>query len=934
MSMLASWRTALRIARREARRAKGRSILVAAMLALPVLALTAAAVTNDMLSLTGAEQADRRMGTADARIQWPSHQAILQMPDPDEGFANVDGGGGWSADEAGTETELRAELPGSTLLPVRRGTAVVRTPDGLGQPDAVMIDASNPLTRGYVEVVDGRAPTGPREVALTKQAMEWLAAGIGDRITVVAGDSTRMSTVVGEVEFPSLLDSVLLFGYDGDDEAVGEWFSLRENSWLVDTPEPLDWNRVVSLNEQGMVVASRAVLVDPPPDDAVPMVQRGWRFEAGTPTEEVALGVLVGGLALLEVVLLAGPAFAISARRRQRQLALVAANGGTPAHVRRIVLADGVVLGVLGAVLGIVLGIAAAVVARPWMEEHLAQARAGAYRFAPASLLAITGIAIVTGVLAALVPAFITARQDVVASLQGRRGATRSRKRWIAVGITMIGVCALVTYVGTRASDTTIMLGGLIIGELGLVLCTPALVGLIARLGRIVPLAPRIALRDAARNRAAAAPAISAVMAAVAGSVALGMFLDSQTAYEREQYYQEMPTGTVRADFGYGGDDPANEPSLPAIEQALRTALPVADLYRVGALTCPAGTPEGSTCDLQAVVGDGCPQLMDWYSGEQLTTAERRAAGDNPLCDQRYFNGPSSAEVADGDALAALTGASGDDLRRAQETLAAGGVVVRSPLHITDGEVTLAVLQPDPDAEPDAFSDPDTRPTPGRGTLMVWPGQMVHYVTRPGYLLTTDVGPGPPIVSAATVTELGLTTDTSKIVGSSTRPPVAAEIERARLILQPLGAFPGVEEGYQPRWSEILLVLLAASAIITIGAASVGTALAAADSRADLSTLAAVGASPRLRRGLSLSQSWVIAGLGSVLGTAVGIATAVAVLAVVGQQYGGRLWPDPPPPSPVMPWSIVLVCLLVVPGVAILGAGLFTRSRLPIERRL
>jgi putative ABC transport system permease protein len=38
-------------------------------------------------------------------------------------------------------------------------------------------------------------------------------------------------------------------------------------------------------------------------------------------------------------------------------------------------------------------------------------------------------------------------------------------------------------------------------------------------MGRWVPLAPRIALRDASRNRTAAAPAVSAVMAAVVGSL-------------------------------------------------------------------------------------------------------------------------------------------------------------------------------------------------------------------------------------------------------------------------------------------------------------------------------------------------------------------------------------------------------------------------------
>jgi putative ABC transport system permease protein len=54
---------------------------------------------------------------------------------------------------------------------------------------------------------------------------------------------------------------------------------------------------------------------------------------------------------------------------------------------------------------------------------------------------------------------------------------------------------------------------------------------------------------------------------------------------------------------------------------------------------------------------------------------------------------------------------------------------------------------------------------------------------------------------------------------------------------------------------------------------------------------------------------------------------------VVAQEYE-TLWPFDGPPTPVMPWSTLLVTLVLVPGVAVLGAGLFTRSRLPIERRL
>ena len=140
--------------------------------------------------------------------------------------------------------------------------------------------------------------------------------------------------------------------------------------------------------------------------------------------QEFAAGTLIAGLALLEIVLLAGPAFAVSARRRQRQLALVAANGGTPAHVRRIVLADGVVLGLVAAG-----GRHRARASRPrsgpgpYIEEYLAHSRAGGVPGVPVGAAGDHRAGRRSpGCIAALVPAFITARQNVVASLAGRRG--------------------------------------------------------------------------------------------------------------------------------------------------------------------------------------------------------------------------------------------------------------------------------------------------------------------------------------------------------------------------------------------------------------------------------------------------------------------------------------------------------------------------------
>ena len=159
---------------------------------------------------------------------------------------------------------------------------------------------------------------------------------------------------------------------------------------------PLTW-AVRQLNTHGLVAVSRHVLAQPPNQ-----AERYPGFEGGN-DQQLGVAALAGGLAMLEVILLAGSAFAVTARRRRRDLALVAAAGATPAQLRRIVLADGVVLGTVAAVSGVALGIAAAAASRPLLER-LSSIRTGAFRVFPEALAALAAVAVVTGVLAALVP--------------------------------------------------------------------------------------------------------------------------------------------------------------------------------------------------------------------------------------------------------------------------------------------------------------------------------------------------------------------------------------------------------------------------------------------------------------------------------------------------------------------------------------------------
>jgi putative ABC transport system permease protein len=719
--------------------------------------------------------------------------------------------------------------------------------------------------------------------------------------------------VVGTVEDPSDLEATTVVlrtgalpaGALAESPAEGP----RDLRWLAATPGPLTWAQVKRLNTHGVVAVSRHVLAHPP--------SRAERYPelAGENGFAVSVPALVGGLAMLEIVLLAGPAFAVGARRRRRDLGLVAAAGGTPAQLRRIVLADGVVLGTVAAAAGVVLGIAAVAAARPLLEAQLTHARSGGFRVVPAALAGLAALAVVTGVLAALVPAWISARQDVVAALAGRRGITRSRRRWVVLGAGLVAAGAAVLAAGAWRSSPTMILTGLAVGELGLVLCTPAVVGLVARAGRFLPLAPRIALRDTARNRTAAAPAISAVMAAVVGSLAVGVVVTASTQRDRDDYRSVTRTGDVALDTT--GKLGAGARPVPAPAVAfLRRTMPVQAVHRIGVPACG-----GDECAVrpQMPAARQCP-----YSPEVLrrdpTPVEQRAARRDARCDGlgglyrylKYGFTDSFTLVIDQDAVGAVTGLAAEDARRAAAALRAGEVVIDHPRYLDGGQVTLTITT---------------------GHLFEKTKDETRTATVPGSVLPHRPRAPITLMTWQTARSLGLDAVPSIVLATTSRMPTVAEQDRLQAAL---GNTVGVYVERGPRSHSdtgSLLVLAVMAGVITLGAAAIATGLAAADGRADLGTLAAVGASPRVRRGLSLSQSGVIAGLGSLLGAAAGLAGSVAVLLALNRGYAD-VWPAPTPYPVALPWLNVGIALLVVPVVAMLGAGLLTRSRLPIERRL
>ena len=134
------------------------------------------------------------------------------------------------------------------------------------------------------------------------------------------------------------------------------------------------------------------------------------------------------------------------------------------------------------------------------------------------------------------------------------------------------------------------------------------------------------------------------------------------------------------------------------------------------------------------------------------------------------------------------------------------------------------------------------------------------------------------------------------------------------------------------------------------------TALALGDARPELATMAAVGASPRVRRRFAMWAAIVVAAVGSALGALAGIAPAWAALrsadilpdpasacghrSVNGAgrrlpwRERGAVYCDVPLAIPLdVPWTWLAVVVVGMPLVAGLLFLVFTRSRVPLPRR-
>lgn len=947
-SWVNSWAVALRIGRRDAWRHKGRTLLILAMVCLPVLLLSGAFTVWRTMEIDDADQIPATMGSAQAAVTAIGAHQVRQ-----DVTGAWDSGCGTRPCPAATPLKgttattalaqaapaVREYLHATDVVPLGYRTARADVGARHRIVRVLHVDPTADAVRGMVDLRSGRWPSGPDEVVVTDvgESVGLPTTGTvtvrGERADAEShGPATsgpdpeqalppvdapgRALRVVGVASVaPGLVDHLV----------VADAAPSPASALLVARDTPVTWDQVKDANRHGLMIASRDVIENQPPaGDQYPESQTLAESSSNAFPAELMTVLCTG--AFLAAALLAGPAFTVVAARQRRTLAMIASNGATGAQLRRAMLGQGVVLGVGGAVLGATLGVGLvlpgkalldawrpSVLGRTWRPSAM-----GPLDVPWQQVLLVAGSAILAALVAAALPARGLADLDVVAAMRGDVAPKRARRRLPLAGVVLLaaGTALLALQLRPGASggvrSTVQLTAGCVALVAGALMVVPMILVGVAALLRRAPLTVRMAARDAARQRGRATSTVAAVMAGTMLLAASLTALASWDALARATYTPQAPrgvgwtllTGTLDA-AGWRRIITAEVPdaTVVALKVPARVSSDAPDA-RAGSWTIRSPqchpVPQGE----ESAPGCGAPSFGQMNTGE-VYIAE-------PADLQRVVRLPD----------------------RARQALADGAVVTAVP-DLTGGtavvERSSSLVNRDEQGRTEA-----TYRVP---LVQVRTGDLAE-LNENGY---RGHEAGVTVMSPATARRLGITAteDHLLLVRAPHGIDAAAQDRINAAAADASGTYDtsgintlDVERGYVDTLAGVRSALMAATLALIVLATVTATALAVGEARRDLRVLAILGSRPGTPRAMAAALAALTAAVGTLAGYAVGL-----VPGVLWARYGTRHPVDPTVPgSPevttvVVPWLPLVATLLVAVAVAALAAWLLVRPTVDVTRR-
>ncbi len=795
------------------------------------------------------------------------------------------------------EDDVAARARGAELVAAAEGQRrafVDLVTDGRSDVTSVVSAPQAPQLRGAVAVVAGELPAGPGGVAVDEGLADQLGLGVGDPVTVRwttygpaqevsapdgSGALTENRTVVrtDEVVVSGLLaERGDLTGRAG--RVLGDPADVAAWSVLDDGGAPTQLEQVLVVGAEGtdpeQVRASVAAALGPGTSVLTAAQQTERTVDGSTGTDRLLTAVLLAfaTVAVFVAGVVVTNTLAVLVAQRRRELALLRCVGATRGQVRRTVLLEAAVLGLVSSLAGVALGTALAQAAASVVGRlDLGFATPPTVGLSWASVLVPLVVGTGTTVVAALAPAraatrvapLAALRPDLPVSAGGRAPVLRLALTALLVlsggGLLVLGVVLGVRDDAGPAPLALGVLGGAV-SFTGVLVGAPVLLPPVLRLlgwaaARAGGVPSRLAADNTARNPQRAAVTASALLIGVTLVTLMTVGTASVQATIEAQLDAEHP---VDITVGGPGAGVAADGSTPALDPAVVAA--VDGVAGSGLVARPLALPGTQASAPEVVPGAAWPVVgVDRASASDVVRDPALLAGlaDGTVLVPRYLRGVLSP----GQVLA-LQGPAG--------ALEAEVVMTRLPLEAL--VVTPADL---------------ARLDPGAATGLLWvdvpeggDDRAAVEAVQDAVATAAGTGPGTPVDGAAV--QRGDTT-------------------------QALDAMLGV-----------VLGLLGVAVVIAVIGVSNTLSLSVIERTRESALLRAMGLTRgQLRRTLAV-EGLLLAGVGALVGVVLGTGYGWAgTLAVFGQQLDTRL---------ALPWER----LGLVVGVALL-AGLLA-SVLPARR--
>jgi putative ABC transport system permease protein len=712
-----------------------------------------------------------------------------------------------------------------------------------GSIDTYDLRAQNPrgaFGQPMLSLVSGHYPTGAGQVAVTSG----VASAFNLRIGSVWQQGGQARRVTGIVQNPqSLLDEFALV-------VPGQVTASTQVTVLFDA-------HGVRLGSLGRNVESRAAALAAQQNVLNP--------------ETIAISAITVGMLLIGLVSVGG--FTVLAQRRLRSLAMLGAVGATDKNIRRVVRANGAVVGLVGAVIGFVLGLAAWLAYRPHVEAS-AHHVIGMFQL-PWLVIAIAMVlAVVATFLAASRPARTVTRIPVVTALAGRPAPPKKVRRWaVPVGLVFGVIAFLLLGKSAAAVQRQGGAGPLVLGfvamAVALICLAPLFLAALARLGRRSPIAVRLALSDLARYRARSGSALGAISLGV--MIAVIICVASAARYANVLDYagpnlssSQLIVYTSNGPYGPAGPGVSGGPKGPSQSQLRSMA--------VSAHHIAAALGSGSVVELEST----------------SATLQRAASGRN-------WSGP--LYVATPQLLRAF-GITASDVNPAADILTMRpGLATTTKMQLVYGNYFGG----------GGRSNPNSFPCPASECLAN-PVMQTMNALPPGTSAPNTV------ITERAVHALHLQAQASGWLVQTPNPLTATQIHDARLTAA--SANMSIEtRSSVPSLGEIINTATLFGILLALGILAMSVGLIRSETASNLRTLTATGASGTTRRNLAGATAGALALLGAVLGTLAGYIAAFAWFRDSALNGGAAALTS-------VPAANLLVILVGMPLIAAIGGWL------------